>query len=101
MPRWDLADRLRKSLHEAGLSVQDIADFLGVSRGSVSNWINGHNRPSPPTIRLWAQQTGVSYLWLRKGDGLHPTAGELTQQLPVAGAESQLRKQLHRWGLAA
>lgn len=98
IPRWDLADRLRKSLREAGLGVQEIADYLGVSRYSVRNWINGHNRPSAPTIRLWAMRTGVSYGWLRKGEGWRPTAGELAGALP--GEVGQLRKE-HRnsWSL--
>ena len=76
IPRWDLADRLRKSLREAGLGVQEMADYLGVSRGAVGNWINGRNRPSAPTLRLWAMRTGVSYRWLRKGEGLGPLTAQ-------------------------
>jgi transcriptional regulator with XRE-family HTH domain len=65
-PEWDLADRMRKSLRSAGLGVQDMADYLEVSRGTVSNWINGRIRPGGQTLRLWALRTGVPYDWLHE-----------------------------------
>jgi transcriptional regulator with XRE-family HTH domain len=63
-PEWDVADRLRKALRHADLGVTEIADYLGVSRTSVSNWINGRVDPSTQTLRLWALKTGVAYEWL-------------------------------------
>ena len=30
IPEWDLADRMRKALRQAGISVQDIAAYLEV-----------------------------------------------------------------------
>lgn len=64
LPQWDVADRLRKSLRHAGLGTAEMADYLGVSRQSVGNWINGRIDPSQQTLRLWAMRTGVSYEWL-------------------------------------
>jgi len=61
---FDLADRMRKALRVSGLTVQEIADYLGVTRGTVSTWINGHIHPSTQTLRLWAARTGVPYSWL-------------------------------------
>lgn len=66
-PEWDLADRMRKSLRHAGMDVQEIAEYLGVSRSSVSNWINGRVKPSKPTQRLWALRCGVPFSWLAEG----------------------------------
>ena len=63
-PQWDVADRMRKALREAAVSVQEMADFLDVSRTSVGSWINGRGQPSTQTLRLWAIRTGVSYEWL-------------------------------------
>ena len=63
-PAWDLADRMRKALRHSRVGVQEMADYLGVSRASVGTWINGHNRPSKPALRLWALRCGVSYEWL-------------------------------------
>jgi transcriptional regulator with XRE-family HTH domain len=63
-PQWDVADRMRKALRESRLGVAEMADYLGVSRTSISNWINGRVSPSTQTLRLWALRTGVPYKWL-------------------------------------
>ena len=65
---FNKADRFRKSLNVTEITVQEMADYLGVSRGSVGNWINGRVEPSLQTTRLWALRTGVPYLWLEHGD---------------------------------
>lgn len=64
VPSWDLADRMRKSLRHADVGVQDMADYLGVARNTVSTWINGRIEPSLQTLRLWALRCGVNYEWL-------------------------------------
>lgn len=63
-PTWDLADRMRKSLRHSDIGVQDMADYLGVARNTVSTWINGRIVPTRQTLLLWAMRTGVSYDWL-------------------------------------
>lgn len=73
VPEWDVADRMRKALRSSDLSVQEIADYLGVGRNTVSTWINGRIRPNKQTLRLWAIRTGVSFEWLENGEA--PTAG--------------------------
>ena len=64
---WDLADRMRKALRVADVAVIDMADYLGVTRGTVSTWINGRIAPSRQTLRLWALRTGVPFEWLETG----------------------------------
>lgn len=73
VPAFDLADRLRKSLRVADVSVNDMADYLEVSRNTVGRWINGHAAPSGPVVRAWAMRTGVPYAWLRYG--IDPNGG--------------------------
>lgn len=68
IPRWDVADRLRKALRSQDLGVEEMADYLRVSRTSVSNWINGRIEPSDQTLRLWALRTGTPFTWLCHGD---------------------------------
>jgi transcriptional regulator with XRE-family HTH domain len=58
--------------------VQEMADYLGVARSSVSNWINGRVQPSTPALRLWAMRCGVSYEWLAGGPSPHARAGGVT-----------------------
>ena len=64
---FDLADRMRRALRISGVTVQDVADYLGVARNTVSTWINGHIVPSKQTLRLWAMRTGVPFAWLETG----------------------------------
>lgn len=68
VPVWDLADRMRKSLREANIGVIEMASYLEVNRNTVGTWLNGHNRPSPATMRLWAMRCGVPFEWLRDGE---------------------------------
>ena len=67
VPEFDKADRLRKSLQHAGVGVQEMASYLDVSRGSISNWISGRVVPSKQTMRLWAIRCGVPLAWLETG----------------------------------
>ena len=70
---WDVADRMRKALRISDVGVQELADYLGVARNTVSTWINGRITPSTQTLRLVALRTGVPYEWLR--DGKTPADG--------------------------
>lgn len=62
------ADRLRKSLHAAGMSSQEMADYLGVNRNTVSRYINDERDPKRSILRLWALRTGVPLEWLETGN---------------------------------
>jgi transcriptional regulator with XRE-family HTH domain len=67
VPEFDLADRMRKALRTADIGVQEMADYLGVARNTVSTWINGRISPNRQTVRLWAMRTGVPFEWLESG----------------------------------
>jgi transcriptional regulator with XRE-family HTH domain len=84
IPTWDVADRMRKALRFSGVGVQEIADYLGVSRNTVSTWINGRIEPSKQTVRLWALRTGVPFEWLETGKT--PTGPEPDEGLNVERA---------------
>jgi transcriptional regulator with XRE-family HTH domain len=58
---------MRKALRTASLGVNDMADYLEVSRNTVSSWINGRITPSGQTLRLWSLRCGVPLEWLRTG----------------------------------
>ena len=67
----DIADRMKKCLRVADISVQDIADRLGVARNTVSSWINGRITPPLPIQKLWALEFapyGVTLTWLQTGE---------------------------------
>lgn len=75
IPHFDLADRMRKSLRHSDIGVQDMADYLGVSRNTVGRYVNGHNHPDRRTLLLWALKTGVPVEWLETGDEPHSPNG--------------------------
>lgn len=65
IPEWTLGWRMQRALAHAGISVNEIADEMGVSRATISRWINDKGT-APRTIYLreWALRTGVPYEWL-------------------------------------
>lgn len=82
---FDLADRMRRTLRVSGASAQEMADYLDVSRTSVSNWINGRVTPGRQTLRLWALATGFPYKWLETGE--EPDPGWQPPTEPPEGIE--------------
>lgn len=96
---WDLADRMRKSLRVAGMEVQDMAEYLEVSRGTVGNWINGRNRPSPAILRLWAMRTGAPLEWLKHGTPVEVYDGGPGGELPVGIEPTTFSLQAARFGI--
>ena len=67
IPQFQQYHRLRLALEVEDIGVQEMADYLGVERNSVSRWINGRTQPSKQTLRLWAMRTGVPLEWLETG----------------------------------
>lgn len=76
---FDLADRLRKSLRVADVSVQEMADYLEVNRNTVGRWLGGGGEPKGLYIRMWALRTGVPLEWL--------TTGDIKQENPSPGGD--------------
>lgn len=68
IPQWTLGDRLSKSLSHAGMSVGSMADYLGISRNTVGNYINDRTGIPRPTLILWAMKVGLPVEWLESGD---------------------------------
>ncbi len=83
--KFDLADRMRKSLRVGGVTPGEMADYLAVGGNTVSTWINGRITPSYSILRLWALHTGVPLTWLHHGD-LGPCDLE---SVPVAAGEGR------------
>jgi transcriptional regulator with XRE-family HTH domain len=65
IPEWTLGWRLQRALAHAGIGAQEMADELGVTRSTVSRWMN--DRGGPPRliyVRQWALLTGVPASWV-------------------------------------
>jgi transcriptional regulator with XRE-family HTH domain len=61
--------RLHLARFMAGLEMQELADRMDISRGTVSNYEDaGYSRQRQrSTIRLWALATGYPFEWLADG----------------------------------
>lgn len=66
----NITERIKQVVEESGLSKTEIARRCGVSRASVSQWVNGDTKsPTAEKIFLLAKATGVSAKWLTTGKG--------------------------------
>lgn len=45
-----------------------MAESLGVSRNTVSNWINGRGKPCDDQLKVWSAITDAPYSWLKSGE---------------------------------
>ena len=75
VPAFTVADRLRKAREHAGLEQGDLAERMGVSRGTVSNNELGKVAPRRIVLRAWALATGVDVGWLETGIAPRPEPG--------------------------
>lgn len=73
IPEWTLGWRLKRALHFADLSAQDMAAELGVHVGTVSRWMNDRETPRRAYLMAWALRCGVPYGWLagNEANGSH------------------------------
>jgi transcriptional regulator with XRE-family HTH domain len=68
IPEFSVADRLRKARELTGLTGQDFADEIGVSRRTVTTYERGVDRMPPKSLLLlWQLRTGVPAEWIRSG----------------------------------
>lgn len=51
--------RLRAERERQDLTVQWVADRVGVRKQSVSEWETGKSRPGPQAVRKWVKALGV------------------------------------------
>lgn len=66
VPTLTLGWRLKMALGDT--PAHDMADLLGVSRATVSRWMNDTGAPPKAAyLKQWALITGVDYGWLDTG----------------------------------
>ena len=72
IPMWTQGDLLRKSREFAGLSQDDLAEAIGLSRRTIGSY-EADTRPVKRAVILaWAMATGVDLNWLENGESPHP-----------------------------
>ena len=73
IPTWTQGDRLRKAREEARVSVEAMADALGVTRTTITRYERRPGKRGVPSavVRVWADITSVDLEWLETGAGTH------------------------------
>lgn len=64
---WTMGDRIRKSMHVAGMTAGTLAEAIGVTRVTVNRWVGDAIEPSLKTLRNISEATGAPLVWLITG----------------------------------
>jgi transcriptional regulator with XRE-family HTH domain len=93
--------RLHLARFMAGLEMQELADRMDISRGTVSNYEDADysRQRQRSTIRLWALATGYPFDWLADGVPSSPD-GESVKHRGYghdAGSEAIVHDAAHRF----
>lgn len=75
VPEFKLQHRLQLAMEVRGIGVQEMADAYGLTRNTISYWLNGHRVPDKSRLFFFATLTGVNLQWLETGQapGDNPT----------------------------
>lgn len=76
IPEWTLGWRLQLALEHGKVKVEDMADEIGVGRGTVSRWLHDKGPMREIYIKHWALRCGVNAHWLitgRRGEEPEPS----------------------------
>lgn len=53
-------DKLRRWIAREGVTQSELASRLDVHESAISQWLNGHSRPSLDSLRKLSSETGIS-----------------------------------------
>lgn len=67
VPQWTLGDRMAKARRSAGIGSQNMADYLDMTRQTITNYETDRTRPPRSVLIAWALSTGVPFEWLDTG----------------------------------
>ena len=59
-----MGQRIRSKRTEAGLSMQQLGDRIGVSKGAIAKWEKGESKPSRPYIKAMCDIFDCTPAWL-------------------------------------
>lgn len=81
VPGWRLSHRLQRAREHANLDQAQLAERIGVSRQSVSNYERGLRIPTAALIESWSEATNVDADWIREGESDRSEADDLVDQI--------------------
>ena len=74
------SDNIKKLREEAGLTQDEFAEKIFVTRTAVSKWENGKSYPSIDSLKVISELFGVSIDYLVKEDLEEPTSVQPTEK---------------------
>lgn len=95
-----LAKKMIELRKQNGLSQQDLADRLGVSRQAISRWETGAVQPLADSVKSLAQVFQVSTDYLLNDDLDDPTPLRSPQPAPTPQEEPKSARKHRKWLLA-
>ena len=91
VPEVELRHRLRIAREFAGLEQEELAQKMGVSRNTITNYEKGKVAPRKIVLNAWAWHCGVSLDWINTGrPGAPSPPGGGAPVAPIPGDESPL-----------
>ncbi|WP_261840977.1 S24 family peptidase [Aliamphritea ceti] len=63
----EMKDRIRQRMSECGLKAVDIVNKTGLSKGTISQWLNGHTQPRGDNLLILSNALTASPEWLQFG----------------------------------
>jgi transcriptional regulator with XRE-family HTH domain len=75
VPTVELHHRMAIAMEFASVTRSEMAEYLGVSGNTISNYTKGHTAVPTSVQRLWALRCGVPYQWLVTGEYDHDDTG--------------------------
>ncbi len=77
-------ERIKAVRKQAGLKQSEFADRIGASRDKIASYETGRVVPSDSILKLISKEFGVSFAWLKTGEG------PMMDPLPDDGALDRL-----------
>lgn len=96
-----MKERIKKLRKTLGLTQQEFATHLGISRGSIATYETREGSPGSSVINLICREFNVNEAWLRTGEGemfvKRTEEDELTQVFSsIAASDDELIKRIIR-----
>jgi transcriptional regulator with XRE-family HTH domain len=70
VPQFEMRHRMLLALEYSGVSVNEMAAELELSRTTISNYLHGRTRPRRGELIQWALKTGLPFEWLVSGEDI-------------------------------
>jgi len=75
-PRLDLSLDREAAMQDRWLSVEEIAEYLGVSKDTIYGWVSNKGMPGHKVGRFWKFKRQEIDEWVRAGGAAMATSGE-------------------------